>query len=319
MSTNQQRREAAKRKLEHQLVNRSERSRSRHQRNLVAGVIGAVVVVAGVIWFATARGTSDTQASSATTTSDGASGSAPKAAAPCSYPNSTEGPVKAVSAPTNTDPAVTGTVDATLTLGSGVIPVTLDRALAPCGVNAVISLATQGFYNDTECWRLTDYDDLKVLQCGDPSKTGRGGPGFQYALETAAPAADATAAGPAYAVGTVALSNAGGGENGSQFFIVYGDSTIAKDAFTKIGTVDAAGLSVISAIAEKGTKAGPNGLKDAPAEAVEIKTFAVPEDSVVATAVPAPTTSAAELSVDPSLTERPVTSEPAVSTTSSSG
>ena len=97
------------------------------------------------------------------------------------------------------------------------VPVSLNRAIAPCGVNSFLSLASQGFYDDTTCHRLTNSEQLNILQCGDPTGQGNGGPGYSFATEVAG---DAT-----YPVGTVALANAGPDTNGSQFFIVYGTTT----------------------------------------------------------------------------------------------
>ncbi len=323
MPTNQQRREAAKRKLERQLVTRQERAKSRRQRNLIGGVIVGVVAVAVVIWLVTAQRSSSTDTASTDTSTNATSASAPTT--PCSYPKAAELPVKAVQPPTNTNPATTGTVDAVMTLGQGAVPITLDRALAPCAVNAFVSLATQKFYDSTNCHRLTTDADLKVLQCGDPSGTGRGGPGFNFPLEanpvatdpaptdsssaattetantaatsadtagtdsasTAATSADTatTTAAPAFPIGTVAMATTGA-TNGSQFFIVYGDSNLAAGAYTRIGTVNADGLAVIDQIAAKGAIVGsnPNGATDAPAEPVTIASITVPADAAIAEA-----------------------------------
>ena len=83
------------------------------------------------------------------------------------------------------------------------VPVSLNRAIAPCGVNSFLSLASQGFYDNTTCHRLTVSEQLNILQCGDPTGKGNGGPGYSFATEVAT---DAT-----YPVGTVALANAGRG------------------------------------------------------------------------------------------------------------
>jgi peptidyl-prolyl cis-trans isomerase B (cyclophilin B) len=287
--TNQQRRDAAKRRLERQLVRRQQLQKSRRQRTIIGGVIAAVVVIAGVVFFVTReRPAEDTSAAA-----DGATSTAPATA--CTYTDA-ETTVKAVNKPENTNPLTSGTVDATIALGQGEVPVTLDRALAPCAVNAFVSLAAQEFYDDTTCHRLTDAANFRILQCGDPSGTGRGGPGFSYAAEAAPadPAADPAVADPAgdFPVGTLAMAGSPTSTNGSQFVLVYGESDLSGGGLTKIGTVSAEGLAVVDQIAAKGTTAGPNGAADAPAETVEVTSVTVPDDAVTPTQPPAVTDSA---------------------------
>ena len=132
------------------------------------------------------------------------------------------------------------------------VPVSLDRAIAPCGVNSFLSLASQGFYDNTSCHRLTVSDQLNILQCGDPSGQGNGGPGYSFATEAAT---DAT-----YPVGTLALANAGADTNGSQFFIVYGNAQLPA-SYTILGNVTGEGMKVVDGIAAQGVQ---NGAQDGP-------------------------------------------------------
>lgn len=279
MPTNQQRREAAKRKLERQLVRRQQQERRRRQRLLVVGVVAAVLVVSGAVWliFADHSSPSTSEASGADATSTLTSG-APTT--PCSYPASGTA-AKAVSAPDNLSPLNSGTVQAEITLNGSAVPITLDRATAPCGVNAFLSLAQQGFYNDTTCWRLTKSPGLNVLQCGDPSGQGNGGPGYSYASEPPTGNVDPTtgqSTGDSYPVGTIALANAGASDTGSQFFIVYGDSPGLTPQYTVLGKVDGNGMDVIQQIAAGGTA---NGAQDgAPATTATISKVVVPEDAL---------------------------------------
>ena len=89
-------------------------------------------------------------------------------------------------------------------------------------MNSFVSLASQGFYDDTDCHRLTKSAELNILQCGDPTGKGNGGPGYTFA--------DENTANTKYPVGSLAMANAGtdsttgAGTNGSQFFIVYGNT-----------------------------------------------------------------------------------------------
>jgi peptidyl-prolyl cis-trans isomerase B (cyclophilin B) len=272
--TNQQRRDAAKRKLQRQLARREEQDRARRQRLVIVGVIAAVLVISGGVWLFVSRGSETTTAAS---TEDTAASSSEEPTTPCSYPASGTA-AKEVTPPSNLTPQNTGTVDSTIVLNGQDVPVSLDRALAPCGVNSFLSLASQGFFDDTNCFRLTVSPGLNVLQCGDPSGKGNGGPGYTFATEVAT---DAT-----YPIGTVALANAGGADttgtdsNGSQFFIVYGASTLPA-SYTIIGTVTGEGMNEVNEIAAQGVQ---KGAQDGPPNAeANISKVTVPEGALEGT------------------------------------
>jgi peptidyl-prolyl cis-trans isomerase B (cyclophilin B) len=135
-----------------------------------------------------------------------------------------------------------GTYKGTITTNQGVVVVDLAGDKAPCTVNSFVYLATHKYFDGTSCHRLTT-SGIFVLQCGDPSGTGAGGPGYQFA--------DENLAGAKYPAGTVAMANAGPGTNGSQFFLVYKDTQLSP-AYTPFGTVTS-GLDVLNAIAAKGS------------------------------------------------------------------
>jgi len=120
-------------------------------------------------------------------------------------------------------------------------------------------LASQGYFDDTLCHRLTTSAGLEVLQCGDPSGTGSRGPGYEYANEyptTAfAPEDPALSMPVVYPRGTVAMANAGPGTNGSQFFLVYADSVLPPQ-YTVFGTISEEGLATLDSIAEAGVSGG---------------------------------------------------------------
>jgi len=147
-----------------------------------------------------------------------------------------------------------GLDELTIQTNRGDIRVTLDSA-APCTVNSFVSLAEQGYFDDTKCHRLVVGF---VLQCGDPSATGSGGPGYSFA--------DELSGNETYPAGTFAMANAGPDTNGSQFFIVLEDATLTPD-YTVFGHVDDAGLKVAQGIAVEGN--GPDGV--APAQDVVIE------------------------------------------------
>jgi peptidyl-prolyl cis-trans isomerase B (cyclophilin B) len=181
---------------------------------------------------------------------------------PCQYTATPDDPAaRPVSLPP--DPRRTpnrGTVQVVLATNQGSIPLTLNRAQAPCTVQSFLHLARHRFYDRTICHRLTAYPTLKVLQCGDPTGTGERGPGYRFRdeLPTNLPPAptDPTGARRVYARGTLAMANAGPDTNGSQFFLVYADSALRPN-YTIFGTVSAVGLATLDRIAAGGIVATP--------------------------------------------------------------
>lgn len=220
------------------------------------------LVLASSLSLAACGSSSGDKASSAGTTGTSTGPS-------CSYPPSGQA-AKKVSAPP-TSPVYNGPVQASIKLSAGEVPITLDGKGAPCTVNSFESLAKQKYFDDTPCHRLVTAG-IYVLQCGDPSGTGSGGPGYSFADElTTAQALKDDPAGQGaktYPAGTLAMANAGPGTNGSQFFIVYADSPLPP-AYTVFGTVSAAGLGVVKAIAAKGTADGSGD--GAPKTAVKVQ------------------------------------------------
>jgi peptidyl-prolyl cis-trans isomerase B (cyclophilin B) len=158
----------------------------------------------------------------------------------------------------------------------GAIDLTLDKAEAPCTVQSFVHLVRNGFYDDTTCHRVTAYPTLKVLQCGDPSGTGQGGPGYLFKdeLPTDLPPApgDPTGTRRTYARGTLAVANAGPDTNGSQFFMVQTDSQLRPN-YTIFGSVGATGLATLDRITANGiapTPEDPAPIDGAPAQPVQI-------------------------------------------------
>jgi peptidyl-prolyl cis-trans isomerase B (cyclophilin B) len=123
----------------------------------------------------------------------------------------------------------------------GVITVRMLTDKAPCTTFSFRFLASRGYYNQTHCHRLT-VQGIFVLQCGDPTGTGAGGPGYAFN--------DENLAGATYPAGTVAMANAGPNTNGSQFFFTWKDTTLAPD-YTPFGTV-IGGMNVLQKIAAAG-------------------------------------------------------------------
>jgi peptidyl-prolyl cis-trans isomerase B (cyclophilin B) len=148
----------------------------------------------------------------------------------------------------------TKTYTATVVTNHGTIVIDLDAKAAPCTVNSFVSLAKQHFFDNTPCHRLLDVSQGgatdAVLQCGDPTGTGQGGPGYSFA--------DENLAGATYPKGEVAMANSGPNTNGSQFFMIFKDSQFQPD-YTPFGHITS-GLDVITQIAAAGTTtAGGDG------------------------------------------------------------
>ncbi|MFF5289617.1 peptidylprolyl isomerase [Paractinoplanes globisporus] len=197
---------------------------------------------------------------------------------PCQYTPTPDDPA-ARPVPLPRDPSPTpshGIAYALLLTNLGPIPLRLDRAAAPCTVQSFLHLIRHRFYDRTICHRLTAYPTLSVLQCGDPTGTGEGGPGYRYKdeLPTNLPPAptDPTGARRVYARGVLAMANAGPDTNGSQFFLVYADSALRPN-YTIFGTVGPVGLRTLDRVAARGvepTADDPAPVDGAPARRTEI-------------------------------------------------
>ena len=275
MPSNKQRRQAAQRRLQRQLERRAELARKRRRNVLIGVTTAAVVLVVGVVLLLIGTGGDGTDPAAAEPTpsspaaptpgvvdgSDGTCDWTPTPVDPTANPN--------LQADTGTPPAEvtpTGTTEVDITTNVGPIGLTLDNANAPCAVASMVYLAGQGYFDDTVCHRETDSEGLKVLQCGDPSGTGAGGPAYEFPTQVTG---DET-----YPRGTVAMANSGQGFDGSQFFLVYGDSQLPPD-YTVLGTIDEAGLATLDAIAANGND-GSNGPGDgAPTQEVRIQSLTV--------------------------------------------
>src|SRR5215472_3517803 len=164
-------------------------------------------------------------------------------------------------------PDTKATYTATMTTNRGTIAIKLLNSKAPCTVNSFVSLAGQKYFDNTPCHRLTTAQSgIYVLQCGDPTGQGSGGPGYVFYTENLK--------GAKYPAGTVAMANSGSANsNGSQFFLVYKDTPLPAN-YTPFGTITS-GLSVLQAVANAGTD-NSNGAGDGkPKEAVQIESMTI--------------------------------------------
>ncbi|MGW4383566.1 peptidylprolyl isomerase [Kitasatospora sp. NPDC004531] len=130
---------------------------------------------------------------------------------------------------------------ATLRTTQGAITFQALTDKAPCTTYSFRFLAERGYYDRSHCHRLTT-QRLYVLQCGDPTGTGSGGPGYSFP--------DENLEGATYPAGTVAMANAGPNTNGSQFFIVWKDTKLLPN-YTPFGRITG-GMDVLQKIAAGG-------------------------------------------------------------------
>jgi peptidyl-prolyl cis-trans isomerase B (cyclophilin B) len=240
---------------------RSARRQQVRKRTVVAlTILAACGLVAGLILVFIPSGTPKPAAAATRTPTPTASAtpSASTVAEPahhCAYTAATH-VAKKVSFPSAT-PDYTATYTATIKTSVGTIALNLLNSKATCTVSSFVHLAEAGYFNNTQCHRLVT-SGIYVLQCGDAYATasskltcsttgtvGTGTPGYEYASENLT--------GAKYPAGTVAMANNNTATtNGSQFFIVYKDSTAGLSAsYTPFATVSS-GLNIIQNVAKGG-------------------------------------------------------------------
>jgi peptidyl-prolyl cis-trans isomerase B (cyclophilin B) len=263
---NERQRRQAREKFRRQQELRMARQQQLRKRWLIGGsaVLAAALIASLLVVFLPGGGTKKAAATPSKSASASASASTTAAAVAepahhCSYTSATPAPKK-VSLPPAT-PDYTGTYQATISTNLGKITFNLLNSKATCTVNSFVHLAQAGYFNNTQCHRVVN-SGIYVLQCGDPyatatakltcsttSQVGTGTPGYDFASENLT--------GAKYPGGTVAMANEGSPTtNGSQFFIVYKDSTSGLNtssgpAYTPFATVSS-GLGIVQNVAKDG-------------------------------------------------------------------
>lgn len=241
-SSKDRERELARRRLERRQQREASRRAARRRRLTVGGFGGAGVLALLLVVLLAANcggsgSTSKRSASSSPAPSASPSASGPPGA--CAYaksgPASKDSKGLPPSAPDRRDRT------ATVRTSAGTLAVTLLGTKAPCTVGSFAHLAKAGYFDGTSCHRLTT-SGIYVLQCGDPTGSGTGGPGYQFA--------DENLTGAAYPAGTLAMANAGPGTNGSQFFVVYKDTRLPPN-YTPFGRITS-GLADVQKVAAAG-------------------------------------------------------------------
>jgi peptidyl-prolyl cis-trans isomerase B (cyclophilin B) len=206
---------------------------------------------------APSTGTTTATSKAAPTSGTTTPGSAPST---CTFsPAADGGQVTEVAPPAGTDVATSGAPTITFSTDKGPLKIELDPAAGPCSVHNFRHLVAKKFYDGTKCHRVTTAGIL-VLQCGDPSFSGAGTPGYEF--DDKMPAAGV------YQRGVVAMANAGPGTNGCQFFIVYGQSEIAPN-YPVLGKV-VSGMEIVDKVAAAGVQGG--GDDGEPKEPLELTT-----------------------------------------------
>ena len=280
MPTAKQRRQAAQRHLQRQLERRAELARKRRRTMGIVATVVAVVVVVGAVLLINNLGGDEGNAAADSSASASTSAAAAPAAAKtnadgtitCDYVADTSGNpnLKDVGTPPNPDQTPgKGTSTLLMKTNQGDLTLTLDRAKAPCAAASFTYLASKKFFDGSPCHREVNQPTFGVLQCGDPTGTGSGGPAYKFAEEIPA--------GTTYPRGTIAMANSGGGgTTSSQFFLCFTNTDLPAQ-YTPVGTVDEAGLAVLDKIAKAGNdgsfEPSPGGGK--PKTPVDITTMTV--------------------------------------------
>lgn len=282
---NQQRGAESLDELDKALKSRERKEKSRPLGIAVIAALAIVVLVGGIWLLATRDGDeADLTAEEENTTPEAPdveplalerSEKLPQTVT-CTYEKrDAENGASDVGIPETDEVSARGHVNVTLETSQGEIGMELDREVAPCTVNAIEHLTSAGYYDDTVCHRLTT-SGIHVLQCGDPTGQGSGGPGFQFANEypTDELGDEAASTQVVYPRGSIAMANAGAGTNGSQFFLNYKDSPLQAN-YTYFGQINDEGLKTLDAIAQAGTEDGSGD--GTPSEEVRIKKAVVQE------------------------------------------
>ncbi|MER7396683.1 peptidylprolyl isomerase [Streptomyces sp. NPDC000151] len=266
----QRRKQLARQKYERQLQRRTAAQRKARRRTVIIASVLAVVLAAGATVYATAGlvgGDNKNAAAAEQRTED-----------PCGTPAKGEPSKKRWKKEPKLTVDTAASYTAKLSTTCGDLALKLDAKKAPHTVNSFNFLAAQGYFDHSKCHRLVD-DGLHVLQCGDPTGTGQGTPGYTIPDENLK---DPRLKGGVYPAGTVAMANRYDGQDkktrntgGSQFFLVFQDSQLPPN-YTPFGTITQ-GMDVLKKIAKAGFTTDPQTQNTAPNATVVIDRARVTE------------------------------------------
>lgn len=297
MSSNEQRRQAAKRKLERRLERQQQAARKRKIIIISTSVVLVVAVAAVATTLIVKKVADDNEKERWTACSFTEDKSNPLDSLPpidqipperhAEYQKYKDELIAAQSKERTTampggKQLKKGGFSATFETSQGAIPIDFSRQEAPCNSGAFETMIKAHFFDSTTCHRLTT-EGIKVLQCGDPTATGAGGPGWKSPDEKPANLAPAGQPDPSsgvqpvtYPRGTVAVANTGQENTGSsQFFLVIQDSQLAPN-YSVVGKVTPEGLKVLDKVLTAGVAPGQTSATDGkPALPVDISTASI--------------------------------------------
>ena len=252
-----QRRRARERyeRQQEQRLQRRQKIRQRFGIGLAAVLVVGLAVGLTVAFAGNSGKAASPKASASASPSASASTSAAAVAEPahhCTYTATDQNSKPSLPPAT---PDYKAAYNATINTNLGKVQISLLNSKATCTVNSFAHLAALNFWNKTQCHRMSTTGGLYMLQCGDPTASGTkqlscstptlgsGGPGYRFA--------DENLKGATYKAGTVAMANSGPDTNGSQFFLVYKDTSLPAN-YTPFGTITS-GLDILQNVAKAGT------------------------------------------------------------------
>lgn len=253
VSSEQRRKQLAREKFQRQLERRAAARRRARVRNVSIAAGLALVLAAGAAYAATGGLNGDGKKAK-----DDAADKPSKAPDPCDEPakGKPNGKQWKKEPKLSVDKSAAYAMKLETTCGD--IGIELDAKKAPHTLNSFKFLADEGFFDHTACHRLTT-GGVAVLQCGDPTGKGTGGPGYTLPDENLK---DPRVQGGTYPAGTVAMANRydpktkkGRDTGGSQFFLVFEDSELPPD-FTPFGKITE-GMEALKKIARAGSEPDP--------------------------------------------------------------
>jgi peptidyl-prolyl cis-trans isomerase B (cyclophilin B) len=274
-SKERQRQRARERHERHREEHR-ERQRKLRQRLSIGAAVVLILGLAAGLSVVFAGGSPAAKPKAAAKASPSASASASTVAEPahhCTYTTTGSGKPSLPS----TSPDYNATYTATINTNLGKVGISLLNSKATCTVNSFVHLAETNFFNNTQCWRVSNSDSVYILQCGDPTATaktklscssstlGDGGPGYQFD--------DENLTGATYPAGTVAMANGGANTNGSQFFLVFKNTSLSA-SYTPFGKITS-GLDILQNVAKAGTSCTIQAGGGVPKEKVIINSVSI--------------------------------------------